>query len=161
MGSSKNQRELYRPRAPAGVGKDFKEGTCPLPWKSCKAFCALEVSRTLSRPIISTLFSQFLEGRSASTEKIPATPMNLPTPGKNPAGVHELGMSHGRRNPALCGSIFILIHPPPLIFTEEGVKKCAFRHHSPSSRPFRNGAIYLKSETNLASIDDASFSFQV
>ena len=105
---------LYgRPQAWARGG----EGRGAFPWKCCKVFCALEV--TVKRSV-DQLFSQFtifwrvevvhlvvlvfsplFSGRrlkrestfftkKCTPEKILATPVNLPTPGKNSAGARVL-----------------------------------------------------------------------
>jgi len=79
--------------APAGTGKRGHLPPLPPPplprWKCCfSVLCISSYSNTLSRRIIYALFSQpvvsFWTPRGGFR---PQTP-NLPTPGKDPAGIH-------------------------------------------------------------------------
>jgi len=72
-------------------------GQVPLPENVVSVLCISSYSKTLSRPIIYALFSQFLvlppDHHRGSTPglrwgTIVSRPPNLPTPGKNPAGAY-------------------------------------------------------------------------
>jgi len=79
-------------------------GTCPHPWKCCKVFCALvfTVKRSVDQ-LFMHYFHNFCRLRPQTpTEARPglrwgtfvSRSHNLPIPGKNPAGAHELKWEH-------------------------------------------------------------------
>jgi len=64
-------------------------GQVPLPWKCCKVlFCISSYSKTLSRPIINALFSQFFAGSTPGLSWKLSSPDPLPTPEQNSVGAH-------------------------------------------------------------------------